>query len=394
MRLKKKTFVMSIDPRQRAGDEAEKQMAFYLDRRFKDKDNVFLMHDIRIEHGSHTFQIDHLLVTRYGISLVESKSIHTKVSITRHDDRREHWTREFNGKEEGIPSPVRQVQEQARLLQAFLIENREKILGKFLFGIQKGYKFCPFDTYVGVSTSAVFHLAEGTPLPEHVYKADEVAPEIDRVLAQRVKSDTLLTLNPLAELPWEMSIEEARKTAEFLFEHDTPLASKATAPERAVSQPKPQVTAIPKAPIARPVATVQPTQSGDMCPQCGTRKVALAMGGPVKVDGSREKFLACVGNRDKSCTWKMPYVEQAPLLAVVPQSTKVAPAPIAAKPTETSVPPHGPTPAIGTPRYCFDCHVSIPEIVAKFCWNRTERFGGRAYCRTCQAKHPASAARQ
>ena len=156
------------------------------------------------------FQIDHLVVTRYGIALIESKSIHSKVSITRHDERREHWSREFRGREEGIPSPVRQVQEQARLLREYLRENAGQVLGKLLGLLQKGFGYCPFDTYVGVSTSAVFKLARGTRLPEHVYKADEVAPEIDLQLQARAKGDSLLKL---AEAPWSMSKAEALATA-------------------------------------------------------------------------------------------------------------------------------------------------------------------------------------
>jgi hypothetical protein len=39
------------------------------------------------------------------------------------------------------------------------------------------------------------------------------------------------------------------------------------------------------------------------------------------------------------------------------------------------------------PRYfCFDCRVAIEKDVARFCWDRKERFGGKAYCRSCQLK--------
>ena len=221
MLIKSKVFVPQSDPRLKAGDEAERQMAFLLDRRFEDRDDVFVLHDLRIQKGKYAFQIDHLVVTRYGIALIESKSIHSTVSITRHDERREHWSREFRGREEGIPSPVRQVQEQARLLREYLRENADQILGKLLGLLQKGFGYCPFDTYVGVSTSAVFKLARGTRLPEHVYKADEVAPEIDRQLQARAKGDSLLKL---AEAPWSMSKAEALATARFLLAHDTPRA--------------------------------------------------------------------------------------------------------------------------------------------------------------------------
>ena len=228
MLIKSKVFAPQSDPRLKAGDEAERQMAFLLDRRFEDRDDVFVLHDLRIQKGKYAFQIDHLVVTRYGIALIESKSIHSKVSITRHDERREHWSREFRGREEGIPSPVRQVQEQARLLREYLRENAGQVLGKLLGLLQKGFGYCPFDTYVGVSTSAVFKLARGTRLPEHVYKADEVAPEIDLQLQARAKGDSLLKL---AEAPWSMSKAEALATARFLLRRLDQQISNYIAPE-------------------------------------------------------------------------------------------------------------------------------------------------------------------
>lgn len=390
MLLKKKAFEPTSDFRLRAGNEAEKQMAFQLDRRFEDADDVFLIHDLRIEHGHHAFQIDHLVVNRYGISLVESKSIHTKVTITRHDERREHWSREFNGKEEGIPSPVRQVQEQARLLQEFLIDNREQILGKLLFVLQKGYGNCPFDTYVGVSTSAIFNLSPGTPLPKHVYKADEVAPEIARILKERKKSDTLLNLNPLAPLPWEMSLEEARKTAEFLLANNRPLAAKRDAPR--IEAPARSFYGGTDHPIPRVEMPRAPYKRGDTCPSCGKLPVALATGGPAKADGSREKYWACVGNRDHSCTWKVACEEPAQMparaveaFAPTPLVPPVPPAPQPAALQAVAVePPPGSSPGY----FCFACRSAIPREVGKFCWDHPKRFGGKAYCRSCQARFP------
>lgn len=37
-----------------------------------------------------------------------------------------------------------------------------------------------------------------------------------------------------------------------------------------------------------------------------------------------------------------------------------------------------------TSNYCAQCKTDIPSVVAKFCFERKARFGGRAYCRDCQ----------
>jgi hypothetical protein len=36
--------------------------------------------------------------------------------------------------------------------------------------------------------------------------------------------------------------------------------------------------------------------------------------------------------------------------------------------------------------FCANCKGSIATVVAKYCWNNKSRFGGKAYCRVCQAK--------
>lgn len=370
MLIKSKVFEPQSDPRLKAGDEAERQMAFLLDRRFEERDDVFLLHDLRIQKGRHAFQIDHLVITRYGIALIESKSIHSKVSITRHDARREHWSREFRGREEGIPSPVRQVQEQARLLQDYLRENAELILGKLLGLLQKGFGYCPFDTYVGVSTSAVFNLSRGTPLPEHVFKADEVAPEIDRQLKERGSRDTFLKLNPLAEMPWAMSREEALSTARFLLVHNAPRVRAAP----------PEVVPLPVADVAEAPAVPATPQPGSLCPACGTQALAVAAAGPVRADGGRDRYLACLGNRDGSCTWKIPF--EASRVAEAPAKYAAESKPV--RPEEAVLPAQPGT--AGTRYFCFDCRVAIEKDVARFCWDRKERFGGKAYCRSCQVK--------
>ena len=39
-----------------------------------------------------------------------------------------------------------------------------------------------------------------------------------------------------------------------------------------------------------------------------------------------------------------------------------------------------------TEYFCANCKKDIALVVAKYCWNNKSRFGGKAYCRVCQAK--------
>lgn len=106
MIVKEKQFSTSTDPRIRAEEEAEKDMAFRLARRFGNEADVHVINDLRIEHEGNAFQIDHLLVRPVGLFIVESKSVHCPVTIKVWDEKREHWSRTVERKVEGFGSQV------------------------------------------------------------------------------------------------------------------------------------------------------------------------------------------------------------------------------------------------------------------------------------------------
>jgi hypothetical protein len=160
MIVKEKQLSTATDPRVRAGDEAERDMAFRLARRFGNDPDVHIINDLRIEHEGHAFQIDHLLVTPFGLFIIESKSVHCPVTIKVWDKKREHWSRNFEGKVEGFDSPVLQAEEQGRLLKAFMRANTEQMLGKMIGFVQKGFGYCPIIPLVAISRTGVTNILE------------------------------------------------------------------------------------------------------------------------------------------------------------------------------------------------------------------------------------------
>ena len=168
-------------------------------------------------HEGNTFQIDHLLVTPVGLFIVESKSVHCPVTIKVWDDKREHWSRNFDGKTEGIDSPVLQAEEQGRLLKTFMRDNTEQMLGKMIGLVQKGFGYCPIITFVAISSSGVIEVASGT-LHKSVLKADEIAPEIARQIASLKKKASLLNLS--LDTGWEMTEEEAANKVVYFMSID------------------------------------------------------------------------------------------------------------------------------------------------------------------------------
>lgn len=299
MLVKEKTFTESPSPRIRAGETAEKEMAFLLQRRFGNDPSVFIINDLRIEHSGSTFQIDHLLVTQWGLFIIESKSVHCPVTIKVWDEKREHWSRNFAGKIEGFASPVLQAEEQARLLKEFLIAHKEKMLGKLIGLLQKGFSCCPIIPLVAISASGIIRVESGS-LHKSILKADEIGPEITRQIAQLKKKARFF--NPSLATGWSISEVEAAHIARLLTYAHTPRRNTQTRIEvESTSHPIQEVL-----PEAAAIPPVQPT--GDK-----TQK------------DSEPKY------------------------------------------------------------YCYRCKVAIPKVVAKYCFERTRQFGGRAYCRSCQS---------
>lgn len=132
------------DPRERAGAEAERQMAHYLHRKFQDNPAICVLHQLRIEDPDQpeqdgspgVCQIDHLVVHRWGFFLVESKSVTEVVQVRSDGDGGDEWSRTFNGEQKGIRSPIRQARRQSDLLRRLLQRHRTELLGRVQFGLR------------------------------------------------------------------------------------------------------------------------------------------------------------------------------------------------------------------------------------------------------------------
>lgn len=358
MIVKEKQFSTSTDPRVRAGEEAEKDMAFRLARRFGNDADVHIINDLRIEHEGNAFQIDHLLVTPLGLFIVESKSVHCPVTIKVWDETREHWSRNFEGKIEGFDSPVLQAEEQGRLLKTFMRANVDQMLSKMIGLVQKGFGYCPIIPLVAISRTGVIDVESGT-LHKSVLKADEIAPEIARQIATLRKKASLLNLS--LETGWDMTAEEAARVSSFLCSSHTPKLP-----------PKPAAQAAPKEttpPASKALGSVP--RVGAPCPKYGTRK--LVRKSVKRSDGTETDFLACAGHPN-DCQQIFALVTKALDTPKEEAKTVDNSAAIAKKPQRRQA---GKT-------YCYKCKTDIAQNVANYCFAKREQFGGRAYCRSCQ----------
>jgi ssDNA-binding Zn-finger/Zn-ribbon topoisomerase 1 len=296
--LKDKIFTNPSDPRLRAGEDAEKQMAFYLQRALRKRDDCFVINDLRVVYDGDVAQIDHLVVSKYGLFIVESKSVHGTISINQHGD----WKRTYSNQITGMPSPVLQAQEQGRIIKELLRENAKQLLGKLLFGkIQRGFGYCPVYTYVAISDSGII---ERDMDVAELFKADVVPGAITKKLDELARKANLLSPKNLlsTDVVWYMAKDEAKAVAEFLIsEHTFSALPDETKQEIAESKPKPN----PKSTSVRqPEKTFVP-KVGALCPECGQQK--LIRKSINRSDGTETDFLACQGY-PSSCKALFPLV--------------------------------------------------------------------------------------
>jgi hypothetical protein len=104
-----------------SGVRGEKDSAYFLEFDFRESPNWAIIHDLRIEHGGFTAQIDHLLINRFlEIYVLESKNFHFGIKITPEG--------EFlfgNGKTyEAIESPLEQNRRHIQLLENVIKRSR------------------------------------------------------------------------------------------------------------------------------------------------------------------------------------------------------------------------------------------------------------------------------
>ena len=85
-----------------AEDAAEKQLAFYLNRAFGDTQDICVLNDLRVVHEGEVAQIDHLVIHRSGMAIIESKSVSTTISVNRQGE----FTRSYKGTRSGMPSLI------------------------------------------------------------------------------------------------------------------------------------------------------------------------------------------------------------------------------------------------------------------------------------------------
>jgi len=209
MILKEIDKKQNLEKYQEYGYKAEKQMAFYLKRAFQDEKDIFVINDLRLEMNDDVAQIDHLIIHRFGFTIVESKSVTSKISINEFGE----WTRHYPKYTRGMPSPVNQAKRQADFLKNFLMARSEYLLKKTLI-FKASISDFKFNILVAISDSGIINRAKSTEIPE-VHKADQITETIKDILSNNAK---ILTL----KVNYQFSDSTMDKITKYLIQSHNP----------------------------------------------------------------------------------------------------------------------------------------------------------------------------
>lgn len=198
---------------EKAGQQAEEQMAFYLRRAFKDDPETLVFNGLRLERERDAAQMDHVVLHRCGLVIVESKSVSAQVSV---NDRGE-WARLFGGQWRGMPSPTLQAERQGAFLRDYLNEHAPSLLDTLL-GRQGYFGSAPIDAVIAISDSGII-AAPPDHVPAAVCKADQAPDRVRRLIGKQCRSASVFSLSKMGR---SFSPQEVRRVSDFLLRQHRP----------------------------------------------------------------------------------------------------------------------------------------------------------------------------
>jgi hypothetical protein len=223
---------ISEDKFEKAGRIAEEQLAFYLRRAFAEDKDILVFNNLRFEKDNDVAQIDHLILHKYGMIIIESKSVTTKVEI----NEREEWIRWFDNTSKGMPSPIQQAKRQGEFLRKYLNQNASALLGKVFFGVmgpQAGFRTMPLDVIVAISDSGIVKRSKSVSL-EEVCKADQVSDRVRLIFERWRKANGVLSLDLSGG--YVFTKDEIDNITKLLIANHKPLAYQASPQEIPVAK--------------------------------------------------------------------------------------------------------------------------------------------------------------
>ena len=185
------------------GYEAEKENSYLIDFYLKDSKNTIVLHDLRLEHDGLTAQIDHLLIHRLEMLILESKSFKGYLEIKKDNSLEVS----YNGKITSYPNPLEQAKRHAEVVKKVLAANN--IISDGFFS--SGYKI---NSQVVINPNTT---VRNKTLPENFSKADIFVTE------WRKRNDNIGTIKAVKLLVGMKSKDEILNIGNFLLSMHKPI---------------------------------------------------------------------------------------------------------------------------------------------------------------------------
>ncbi len=188
----------------KSGYEAEKENAYYLNFEFDKSKNVILLHDIRLDHDGRTAQFDHILISRFGIELLESKS--SKGTMTINDDgsldlKNAKYINTY-------PNPLEQSKRHAAVLKEFIAAS--ELLSKRI------------DIFGGIEISSKVLINPKTTLTNN--KLPKGFERADSFISNRKKEiDDISVFKVVGLLSKGYNIDKAKEIAQMIVDAHKPV---------------------------------------------------------------------------------------------------------------------------------------------------------------------------
>lgn len=170
---------------EKAGYDAERKVAYYLKMAFGDNPDLLIINDLRVEfEDGITAQMDHLVIHKHGMIIIESKSVAGKLQV-QDDGQWVRWYTQGSGKDKsiGMPNPIKQAKLQGQTLKRVLLKSATNELTR------KALEEFPTDVLVTFSTSngGIF-IAKDKQLYPEVCPSDAVDDNVKKIVLDRVKN--------------------------------------------------------------------------------------------------------------------------------------------------------------------------------------------------------------
>ena len=280
MIIKQTDELTSTDKFSRAGKSAENKMQFYLKRKFEDDPDIYVLNGIRIGYENDYAQIDHLLIYKYVMILIESKSVIGEVSYNDFGE----WSRLWDSVRIGIPSPIEQAKMQSSFLKKYLESYGPKL--PRTFGFPRKYEELPVEILVAISDTAIIRRPKNLKL-DNVCKADLIVNKILDILDNYDEKKGCFSSSIR---PFIMNRETIQEISLFLKEKHTPLIEKTSMSEEGSTLVEPSLKPSLHTPAltnkrtkyipVEKLKTIEPGQTDNVprCRVCGSKKLKVLWG--------------------------------------------------------------------------------------------------------------------